>query len=130
MAALHAKFSAVPTTDVNGGMSALFDTAITTGVGWIQFGDGTMICWGGWATSSGTAGTNTNFFGTTSGTTYYRYMNVSFPKHFTTLDAILTACIFPATWELTTLDGFLNTVRYGADPTGYNCTWLAIGKWK
>lgn len=48
--ALHAIYPVIPLTDPNGGMSALFDTAISSGSNsngsYIKFGDGTMWCWG------------------------------------------------------------------------------------
>jgi hypothetical protein len=75
MTALHALFDAVPNTDVNGGMAAIMDTAIgpivTNANGrYLKLGNGLILQWG--TRSMTTSLTTSNFFGSSSGTTYYK----------------------------------------------------------
>ena len=106
-------------------------TDVTTGIHVEKRGDGTMVQWGSWLGSTGTAGTLSNWYGTTSGTTYYRRKTITFPEAFVgELPVISGSTIGVFVREAPSLSSVMLYIMYTADPVTPYCSWIAEGPWK
>lgn len=112
--------------------AGIIESGSNTNGAWIKYGDGTMECWGSWLSTTGAAGGQLNWYGTTSGMTYYRALTVTFPKSFLTgtTPKVVSSSATVASLETLSSSGFVNSIRYNVDPVGLDVCWHAIGRWK
>jgi hypothetical protein len=102
-----------------------------TGIHVEKRGDGTMVQYGRWLGSTGAANNAANYYGSTSGTTYYRYKVTTFPEAFVGALPIITATSdVQCTTMSISLSSFGGLLLCNADPTTYYFNWVAFGRWR